>query len=70
MFGGFFGWLRRTARDATLAGVQDALDELDPQTGSEQQPVRLDRIRALAATEARALPAGEDEAPGGKRRGK
>lgn len=59
----FFGWLRRAARDSVLAGVQDALEEIAPE--ADQAPPRLDRLRGLAAAEAKQLAAakGDEDEP-------
>lgn len=34
----FFAYLREKAREAVLAGVQDALDQIDPAVGGKPQP--------------------------------
>ena len=60
----FFNWIRQAAKNAVLGGVADALDELDP-ADAVAKPANLERLRGLAATEAKQLAAAktEDEEP-------
>ncbi len=60
----FFGWLRAKAHEAVIAGIGDALEDLD----ADEPGVDLDALRKrLTAGTAKQLPA-PDEETGGKRK--
>lgn len=59
---GFFSWLRTQAKQAILAGVGDAVDELD---NPDTQSADVDGWRKKLAESAqpKALPAAKDDEP-------
>ena len=71
----FFDYLRQRARDAVLAGVQDALDQIDPQPGGGPPPASLPVTAAPpqlghapgapAAADPPAVPVADPPAPAG-----
>lgn len=60
-----FGWLRRKAREAVLGGIADAVQEV-----AAGEPADLEKLRALLASEVKALPAAADDAGEPAKRGR
>ena len=61
------GWVRKTFRDAGMAGIRDVMEAITPE--GEDPPSNVAELRAMlaAAVTPRQLPAAEDDEPATKK---